>query len=290
MAYSIDGSRVLQLGRGILSEREVLGFVSYALTRRHRKREIPRKLIERLRNNGRFSFSYASRHNFEALTPLSFEIEVERVESGYRLSCAGNLADWALSRVNQAHGFGLPKTTKKRVRTHKRRTKQRPKYETKPTPVQERKPRKRHFTPAPMTLPHNETEGRVVRQFKHQETTWSRMLDAVAYVFKLQGNGLVSAKQLAAKELWRSYENSGERFAQFKRMGFTMRFNLIDGIWRGDITRLTIAATKDNKSIYYRRMRIFFGDKSNEPESKRSARRKRSIAAKWRLIYPGLRA
>ena len=77
------------------------------------------------------------------------------------------------------------------------------------------------------------------------------------------------------------------KFAQFKRMGFTLRFDLIDGIWRGDLTRLTISATKLNKSIYYRRMRLFFGDRFLEPVSKRQMRRRRTANAKWRMLYPG---
>ena len=114
---------------------------------------------------------------------------------------------------------------------------------------------KKSFTPAPIPLQCHEL---LTPQFKKSRIFWQEAIRATVEVFDIKRHWKYSARELAARELWGSLERSGYRFAQYKRRGFCLRFDLFDGIWRGDLTPIKVACTKDNTRQEYRRMRKHF--------------------------------
>lgn len=191
----------------------------------------------------------------------------------FRLYCLGPQADAAVQRVNALLGklpswwntmyahYEHPYKRKqrhehwlraKRARLAKKRAVRQLKQEA--AKAKNRKTKK-DFTPSPMSLLRNE---RLTPQFRKSRIFWQEAISATVAVFALKRHWKYSARECAARELWASLERTGYRFAQFKRRGFCLRFDLFDGLWRGDLTPVKVACTKDNTKQEYRRMRKHF--------------------------------
>ncbi|MBC7836165.1 hypothetical protein H7X87_00085 [Acetobacteraceae bacterium] len=130
----------------------------------------------------------------------------------------------------------------------------------------------RPFVPAVLSLRHNEV---LTPQFRKNRLAWSEAVTETVRIFEARGNWKYTARERVASELWGSLERSGYRFAQYKRGGFCLRFDLTDGRWRGDITPLTVSCTKDNTHPTYRRMRKILKERltglSQEEQHQRKA-------------------
>jgi hypothetical protein len=194
-------------------------------------------------------------------------------EGVFRLYCLGPQAESAVERVNKLLRPSLPswwnvarkrysyKARRKRedwLRAKRQRLeKKRIERAAKKSDQQKRSAVDRAFVPSPISLKRNEL---LTPQFRKSRIFWREAIRSTVAIFDIHGNGRYTARELAAQELWRSLERSGYRFAQYKRRGFSLRFDLVDGIWRGDITPIHISCTKDNDRKEYRRMRAHFRD------------------------------
>jgi hypothetical protein len=94
----------------------------------------------------------------------------------------------------------------------------------------------------------------------------------------VRSNGKLTARERIERELIGSLARSGDRFMVFKRDGFCIRFDLTDGIWRGDITTLRVACTKDNTHRAYRRLRKWMRMRLHGQSAIAQAKRRRLIA------------
>jgi hypothetical protein len=181
---------------------------------------------------------------------------------GYHLQCTGPQAEAAVERANTRDraSQGRSKRISKRLSMRDRRERRYRKSEARRADMlaargpKSRKVRKKVHVPAPISYVRNEA---LTPQFRKNRVTWSETLTAVVAIFEVRGNGKYSARQLVAREMWDSLERSGFRFAQYKRRGFVFRVDLIDGVWRGEITPLRVSCTKDTKHATYRRTREY---------------------------------
>lgn len=191
----------------------------------------------------------------------------------FRLYCLGPQADAAVQRVNaflgklpswwnssysrRHHPYKAKQKHEhwrraKRARLEKKRAARKLKQEAGRT--KNRRTKKR-FSSSPISLERNEL---LTPQFRKSRIFWQEAISATVAVFALKRHWKYSAREVAARELWGSLERTGYRFAQFKRRGFCLRFDLFDGLWRGDLTPVRVACTKDNTKQEYRRMRKHF--------------------------------
>lgn len=273
--YTYTDGRVAFEGRTDLARSEVDAFVRHALTRSYRKRGVPEKLMETLFDTGYAEITWRFRHRLEHFDDLAFNLTLRELPDGHVVFCTGDMADWALQRVNHALGYASAPKRVKKLRNNgwsypqsaydRKRQRGRQQRVQTPQAKQIKKPRQRSSGgpfAAPFELAANQTTRNVVRQqFKRQRISWKEAPKAIIHIFQVCGNWKYTAEQLVGQELWKSFHASGRRFIQYKRGCFTLRFDLAleDGRWRGDITPLTIASTKNNQDPRYRRMRDYFG-------------------------------
>lgn len=83
-------------------------------------------------------------------------------------------------------------------------------------------------------------------------------MTAILHIFEVKDGWKRSAEIAVTREVLASLKQNGGRFVQYSRRGFKLRFDLVDGIWRGDITPLTVSFTKDNAHPLYARARKYF--------------------------------
>lgn len=191
----------------------------------------------------------------------------------FRLYCLGPQADAAVQRVNSLlgklpswwnspynrcqHPYKMKMRREhwlraKRTRLAKKRAALKLKQEVAKSRNRETK---KNFIPAPVSLVRNEL---LTPQFRKSRIFWQEAICATVATFDIRRHWKYSARELAARELWSSLERSGYRFAQYKRRSFCLRFDLFDGVWRGDLTPVKVTCTKDNTRQEYRRMRKHF--------------------------------
>ncbi|MDE1945111.1 MAG: hypothetical protein KGI03_02430 [Patescibacteria group bacterium] len=238
--------------------------------------------------HAKITWRYA-RYNADGSVDI-VEFEATRIrsqeENSYLLRCFGTKAAYAIDRVNKtflerAFQEARQKSVAARHSCKNRRIPGKNAYI--PAPQQVRKRRLPH--PAPI----GKDKERIVWQYQHNVVTWREAVAATVFVFERRGDWKSSAAQLAARELFESFDASGHRFAQIKRDGFTLRFDRIrpvvdeDWIWgpeqerffdttpksrlpadpnllwkRFEDTLFSVWCTKDNNDLRYRRLRDHF--------------------------------
>lgn len=299
--YATQNSAVLADGRNTLTQEEVWTFLRHAVRRKLRLRGAVEQFMTELVKTGHaeYTYYYARRAVPECQTIIEAEVEGD----GFALRCLGPQAEYTLERVRHAFEYRseLNRARKQRVRPARRlrarRKKLRPASGSVPQ-LRRRMPheRRRRFAPAPISL---KTKERVsgaelgvglknALQFRHNHIAWTEAIKATVAIFGMKSNGKRSAVAIVNDELLASCRRSGQTFARFSRRGFELRFDLIDGVWRGDITPLTITATKGpglklNKEArkLYQRMRAYFREQLGFlTDSERRERREAFEAAR----------
>ncbi len=268
--YSIDGMAVLKDGRAVLTRGEVVEFATLAVRRRKRKKVEFRRFMKDFLEHGRASYNWNFLKHRQAPEYYDVTLTVESCADGFLLACTNGLnangygPTYVLSRVASILRSRIPvhlrePRPRRDVKTIRKPRKKKV-YISRidPAPIQTRKIRtQRKRITAAISFVRNE---KLTPQFRRQRFFWNEAATAVVQIFDLKNGAKRTALQKAAKALHDSLERNGGSFAQFKRRGFTLRFDLIDGIWRGDITPLSIVATKDNRHPLYQRMREYFRD------------------------------
>lgn len=258
--FTLEGSSVRYDGREELRYGEVRWAVCYGLRRKLRLAGYDLVFWKTLRESGEAELSWNfTRHNRKSanawVTFHAWETEVDC----YHLHCVGPQAEYVIERINQIAVSRVPKRVKRALarinHTRKRRNKLAKKRRQREARAPNQLPKlktRRAFTPAPISLERNEI---LTPQFRNHRISWHEARKLVADIFQVRSNWKYTKDQLVAQELWGSLERSGYRFASYKRDGFVLRFDLIDGVYRGDITPLTVSCTKDNAYPVYRRLR-----------------------------------
>jgi len=254
--YYLKDHRVLYEDRALLTYEEARQFLWYALTRKKRSSGRIQQLFAQLESFGRASHAQAFSSRFARIAggaPMFLKICVWKKDGGYYITCFGNRAEWALERVNMGpfrYAAKLERRHKKGAARKQKRRKRKSRY--RPRGVSQKRTTKQAFLPAPLATKRKE---KLVRQFHKHEITWHEAQKLVEVAFQVRRNWKYTAAQLVSSQLFGSLEQSGERFAQFSRRGFCVRFDLVDGIWRNGLTRVEVYCTKDNTSAVYRRLR-----------------------------------
>ena len=277
--YSLRGPSVLYEDKDELDRKAVNDAIYYALRRKLRLARYDASFFRTLEENGEAAITW----NYTRFNRDSEDSRVtfyaSRMNDGsHELRCVGPRSDDVIERINLAIFDKTPKWLKKKLdkdsrRTESRRTKkkrlQRGKKNPKAAP---KKKTRRGFINAPISFERNEV---LTPQFRRSRLFWSEAIELAKYAFNVRGNWKYTARQVVVRELCDSLERSGYRFAQFKRGGFALRFDLIDGRWRGfDLTPITVACTKANTHPTYRRTRAWLRDTlSGLPKKSQTVRR-----------------
>lgn len=268
--YTLSGTNVLYDGQRELQYQHVEIAVSTSMRRKLRLAGFGWHFWQELKRDGQASvtwnFTRHNAHNDRAWVRFS----ALAADAAVLLDCDGPQASVAIERINKALNDRRPKWLTKWIaseesgpsksrRLQKKRDKLRKERERRKAEreVQDRK-RQKGFVPAPLSQMRNE---RLTPQFRKSVFFWREAITETAAIFDVKDNPRKTAREYVAQELWSSLERSGDRFAQFKRSGFCLRFDLVDGRYRGEITPLTVSCTKDNRHPLYRRMRERFKDR-----------------------------
>jgi hypothetical protein len=217
------------------------------------------------------------------------------------MRCSGPKREYTVIRVSrilvrkeeQRQARSLRRIAQKQHRRNRKKERKKARLAASQTvrAAQPRTGKRRRKSPAPLSLKDKE---KLTPQFRRQHFFWGEAIRAAVDIFEVKGTLKQTASQIVAKQLYASLEQNGERFAQFKRRGFILRFDLADGIWRGDPTRLVISATKDNRHPTYKRMREYFRDlflyPGQEAQSIRHERDRMAMALpKGVVLWRGMR-
>ena len=271
--YALDGARVLHLGTELLSLENIRFCVSHMLPRKMRKAGEHTRILDAVARDGSATFSWNLSRSRWWSKHTEARIRITLAPDGfYRLECISddsyNLNYDLVDRVNRANDFLAKRFAAQEAwKLHARELKQKANGKKRctreskaPQPANASQPRtgKRRRTFA-QAVP--ERLEKLTPQFRNQRLFWDEAIRATAHIFGVKSDLKYTAHQIVARRLHRSLEKSGGRFARFERGGFVLRFDLVDGRWRGDITPLLISATKDNEHPLYRRMRHYFRDK-----------------------------
>lgn len=268
--YTFEGSVVRKDGREALSREEIRDFLLLAVRHKLRRRLQFRQFVQDIFEKGRGAYSWGFLRWDPSADFYQTSLAVEPCGDGhYRLTCSNDYPHgplFVLDRIKnllrqREAGVRDQRNRRPKDARHERKLRRKRKsYIPKPAaaPTQVRKAKKARRVPAPLSLARNE---KISPQFRHQRFFWREAAAAVVAIFEIKDGDKRTALQKAARALHDSFEQNGGAFAQFKRRGFALRFDLVDGIWRGDITPLSIAATKDNAHPLYRRMRMYFREK-----------------------------
>ncbi len=250
-------------GREDLTASELEFFLRYALARRERTRGKLRKIFTDLEMVGRGSYVWnATKRRHCSFTPPPFWLDLTILKSpeGYRVTCQGTHAFWAVERANEG-----PERLAHKLRRRKERQRRKTFLFPRPSKKYRRHiPRKKKLpssTQRPPPAPQSEKRmERLKPQFRRNHVFWGEAVRLAARVFEIKDvdskrSWKRSPEELVTTFLLESLEQNGGRFTQIKRRGFCLRFDLMDGRWRGDITPLALSCTKDNKHPAYRQMR-----------------------------------
>jgi len=257
--YTLRDSSVLCEGREDLHRREVNEVIVHALRRKLRLARYDHDFFTELATNGEatltWNFTRHNRHHDDEWVTFT---ALPSNDGTHMLHCVGPRARDAIERVNKALFDKSPKWLKKKLRAEedrksgKRRKKHRKTREKQLAKEQVKKPKK-----TPKVASHRLEE--LTPQFKKSRVFFEETLDAVVAIFGIVRDGKNTARQIAARRLYRSLEHTDYAFAIYRKGDFRLQFTLVDGRWRGiGLTPVTIACTKDNRSPYYRKIRRYF--------------------------------
>ena len=264
--YTLHGSSVLYDGREELEGPHISAAITHSMRRKLRLAGFNGAFWKDLRQKHEASITWNfTRHNAKNdKSWVSFQAWA-RGQGSYHLYCVGPQAPYAIERINKALLDKTPRWLQKWVaaeergvelRSRRLAKKRRKLIEARRRRKEQQKKgrnfKKRRFIPAPISLERNES---LTPQFRKSFLFWREALTETTAIFQVKSTCKYTARERLAQELWGSLERSGYRFAQFKRDGFCLRFDLIDGLYRGDITPVKVACTKDNRHPIYRRMR-----------------------------------
>jgi hypothetical protein len=270
VTYSLQDSRVLCDGRDTLTLEEVGVVVRNALRRKlrqsRRAESFLRNLAEYRDANITWNFTHRiTKDNDNHVSFLAWQVS----DNEYRIYCVGPWAKVAIERVNRlregyvvsrkkSRGIHVTSGNLKTATARRRKKNCQKRKERQIAPKQQKKKRAKVYVPAVLSLENHQI---LTPQFRNNRVLWDEAVSMTIQSFDVQANWKYTAREIVSQELFASLERSGYRFAQFKRAGFCLRFDLIDGLWRGDLTPLTVACTKDNTHRSYRRMRKWLRDK-----------------------------
>lgn len=243
----------------LLTAAEMLAFLNRG-ARRKARLAVPACALFPTLSGGSVSCRLAA--SFPTKAQFFVRVEASTEVDGFRITCEGDLDGDALDRINRFIGRTTAIRKKKAPpRRMLARKAKKPKAKTRA----ERKPRK--MPPrAALTMPRNEMPKSVVRQFKGSRITWHEAVDSVVAMRRFKDLNHKQARALVDRQLRRSMRVDGRNgklklgtgFALFKQGGFTIRFDIAEGAFKGDLTPMTIACTKDNRDPRYRRLRDHF--------------------------------
>lgn len=263
--YSLLDTRVLCDGREEIGRNEIATVLKKSLNKRLRKHGRIGAFMDALDNFGQASitWNFTKRVASDDHWATLHGCEVERL-STYHLYCIGPQAHNVLERVNVALRQSDRKRRKKQRKratlaqrrarvVSKRRLKKQQTLLAKPPRVKKTKAQRRREKYA--AVPSHQHEL-LTPQFRKSRVFWNEALNATVAIFQIRRDGKNTAREIAARVLWRSLEHTDYRFAQFRQDGFCLQFNIADGRWRGiDLTAVSVSCTKDNRNPVYRRMR-----------------------------------
>jgi hypothetical protein len=235
-----------------------------ALRRKLRLQHYHAQFFHELRVEGRSSITWNfTRYNASSDRGwVTFEAGLNS-DGTYAVRCFGPQADLAIKRINTAlareavpDGCHTVRKNSRRIRgvARKRRllAKRKKLLAKRAAGLVAAKPKRRRVpTPAPLSLKRNEV---LVPQFRKSRVFWREAVAMTMHAFEVRGNWKRSAREIVVRELYDSLERNGYRFAQYKRRGFSLRFDMA-GAYCGDITAVTVSCTKDNTHPAYRRLR-----------------------------------
>ena len=258
--YTLRDSTVLYDGRDELRYFEVSAAVMHALRRKLRLGRYDRNFFQNLETYGEAVLTWNAVHKITEDDDHWVSLHAWALANdSYRLQCVGPQAQHIVDKINRALFDRTPKWLKKKIaadkwrksksRKFRKRKNRRP--DAQPAPQQHKKPKKeRRRAVASHVL------ECVTPQFRKSRIFWSEALDATVAIFGIRRDGKHSAREIAARRLYRSLEHTDYQFAQYKAEGFCLQFNIVDGRWKGmGLTAATVSCTKDNKHPRYRRMR-----------------------------------
>ena len=266
-----EGGCISSGGRDELSITRAKRFLNGVVRRRLRKNVHVGAFFERLQKYDEAELTWNFVKRIHTRTDHWVSIHAWKKGESVVLHCLGPQADEAVENANNfgrrrrhrtslRERVGWSKSERRRRRRNRRKNRAFLKLlRLRTDQLQSPKVHKKAkgFVKAPISLERNVPR---TPQFRKNRIFWSEAVTASVAIFNVKPSEKRTAREVVARELWGSLERSGYRFAQFKRRGFSMRFDLIDGRWRGDITALTISCTKDNQHPTYRNMREHFKD------------------------------
>jgi|GEM_PF-5074444 len=260
--YSLVGDRICHDGEELLPKTTVDQLLVYVLTRKQRKKgkwaEMQKQLRELRRTSYTWRFTYRKRQERHSMLNVKLRIR-EAVPGYYRVTCFGSYAEWVVERGNEGPKRHQRWLEQKKLHAQKKKHKVEKKKKKRIYESKKRKEQvKQTFVPAPISRRRNEI---LTPQFRKSRVSWREMMSAVIEIFDVKRDWKYTAEQLVAREIMTSLRQSGHCFVEYSRRGFKLRFDLVDGIWRGDITPLTISCTKDKDNPLYRRTRDYFAER-----------------------------
>lgn len=258
----LSNSRVARDGDIALRRFDVATFTRHAVSRRLKGQGV--KLMRTLDDFGQMQYTWQVVHFLHRPGDHTATMRSQVVgDETYALWCEGPQADEVMRRVNYAVQPKILKRTRRRIRERINATKKQHRLQLKRERNDARKARpklaptkkrKTVQTRALLTLRRN----KVAPQFKRsRDITWHEAVRAVGTLFEVKATALITTQECTDYRLRRALERNQLAFASITKEGFTIRFDLVTN-WRGDLTRLRISFTDDNKHPLNRRARDYF--------------------------------
>ena len=258
--YSLRDSRLLLAGSSSTNLAEVSETVGAALRKKlrtHNRRLL--NFLSRLSEYGEATLRWRFTYKITDEDDHWVQLHARFVNGAYVIYVSGPQAENLLRKLNgdpaQKQNQKKKKSLQRQNSFAVRRARQEKKRAARLRRLQraeQPRAKKTRRLRAPLSLERHED---LTPQFRNNRVSWREAVALTLQVFAVRQHWKYTAEALVLDELYRSLERSGYRFAQYKRAGFALRFDIVDGIWRGDITPLTVACTKDNTHPTYRRMR-----------------------------------
>ena len=273
MAYTLADARVLFEGCATLTRKQIDFAISRAVRRKMLREGYVGEFHHSLLQDGKavIAWRYA-RYNHDACEQsVTFEA-VQYGEGLFHLSCEGSAAAYAIERINKTvdeKRAQLKRDKAKQQRLSNRKPRRRrslPKKGSETSASDSRQQRKLK-TRAPISLKRNEVfvDTLFTSVFRKSHILRCEAASLAAYVFELKEYrkfGITVAPiSMIVWEFEKTLKQSGECFMSFGRRGFTLRFDLVDGMYRGDITLLSVSCTRDKNRKEYHRLRDWLGSR-----------------------------
>ena len=290
--WTLDGSTVLKDGRADFTRKEVADFVRFAIRRKMRQRGYAYDFMSELARTGTAALAWNFARNWlREENNHRVAIRVEQRGDTFAISCFGLLATYVTLRVTRGIRQEEIRRLERLVQSANPRTQCASKKKRRKQALLLRSQARRAAEPQKRTgkrrrpaTPSENRNEKIVPQFRKHHVFWQEAVKSAVFIFQIRGDGKSRPEEIVLRALHRSLErnaieeNGRKRytFAKFERSGFVLRFDLVDGRWRGDLTPLSILATKDNAHPFYRRMRRYFRKKLGYlTDGERRARRER---------------